>query len=74
MERNRHHCSADAAATDCHTDPALCARGDFTATPTPTDAGPTPSVLPPEVRGKILFKSDRSGSEAVYMLDPEPVP
>lgn len=50
--------------------PLFISEAEFTATPTPTDTGTPPAVLPAEVIGKILFKSDRSGSEATYMLDP----
>jgi len=50
--------------------PLFIGEAEFTATPTPTDTGTPPAVLPAEVIGKILFKSDRSGSEATYMLDP----
>lgn len=50
--------------------PLFIDAAEFTATPTPTATGTPPSELPAEVIGKILFKSDRSGSEATYMLDP----
>ncbi len=50
--------------------PLFIPAGDLTATPSPTPTGTPPSELPAEVRGKILFKSDRGGAEAVYMLDP----
>ena len=50
--------------------PLFIGEAEFTATPTPTATGTPPSVLPAEVIGKILFKSDRSGGEATYMLDP----
>jgi hypothetical protein len=50
--------------------PLFIGEAEFTATPTPTVTGEPPSVLPSEVIGKILFKSDRSGGEATYMLDP----
>lgn len=50
--------------------PLFISEAEFTATPTPTDIGTPPTALPAEVIGKILFKSDRSGSEATYMLDP----
>ena len=50
--------------------PLFIGAEDFTPTPTPTATGTPPADLPPEVRGKILFKSDRSGSEGTYMLDP----
>lgn len=50
--------------------PLFINEAEFTATPTPTDTGTPPAMLPAEVIGKILFQSDRSGSEATYMLDP----
>lgn len=50
--------------------PLFVPEAAFTATPTPTETGTPPAELPPEVRGRILFKSDRSGGEGVYMLDP----
>lgn len=50
--------------------PLFIAESDLTATPTPTPTGTVPAELPAEVRGKILFKSDRGGTEAVFMLDP----
>jgi len=50
--------------------PLFIGEAEFTATPTPTATGTPPAVLPAEVIGKILFKSDRSGGEATYMLDP----
>jgi hypothetical protein len=50
--------------------PLFIGEAEFTATPTPTATGTPPSVLPAEVVGKILFKSDRGGGEATYMLDP----
>ncbi len=50
--------------------PLFIGEADFTATPTPTETTTPPGVLPDEVRGKILFKSDRGGGEGTYMLDP----
>ena len=50
--------------------PLIVMSSDFTPTPTATLAGPVPTALPPELRGKILFKSDRSGGEETYVLDP----
>jgi hypothetical protein len=50
--------------------PLFIPETDFTPTPTPTETGTPPAELPAEVRGKILFKSDRSGQEGIYMLDP----
>lgn len=50
--------------------PLFIPESDLTATPTPTATGTPPVELPAEVRGKILFKSDRGGAEGVYMLDP----
>lgn len=50
--------------------PLFIPASDLTATPTPTPTGTPPAELPPEAHGKILFKSDRGGGEAVYMLDP----
>jgi Tol biopolymer transport system component len=50
--------------------PLFIPASELTATPTPSPTRITPSELPAEVRGKILFKSDRGGAEAIYMLDP----
>lgn len=50
--------------------PLIVMSTDFTPTPTPTEAGPVPTALPPELKNKIIFKSDRSGKEEVYALDP----
>jgi hypothetical protein len=50
--------------------PLFISETEFTPTPTPTATGTPPSALPAEVIGAILFRSDRSGSEATYMLDP----
>ena len=50
--------------------PLFVPEANFTLTPTPTETGTPPSELPPEVRERILFKSDRSGGEAIYMLEP----
>jgi TolB protein len=50
--------------------PLFIPEADLSPTPTPTPTGTPPSELPAEVRGNILFKSDRGGGEAVYMLDP----
>ncbi|MCB9139526.1 MAG: PD40 domain-containing protein [Caldilineaceae bacterium] len=47
--------------------PLFISSNEFTPTPTPTEL--PPDVLPDFVRGKILFKSNRSGSEGVYVLD-----
>ncbi len=41
-----------------------------TPTPTPTPTPTTPS-MPPILRGKILFLSDRGGQPGVYVLDPD---
>jgi hypothetical protein len=60
---------APAAATSTPI-PLFIGEAEFTATPTPTDTGTPPAALPAAVIGKILFRSDRSGSEATYMLDP----
>ena len=60
---------APAAATPTPI-PLFIAEAEFTATPTPTMTGTPPAALPGEVIGKILFKSDRGGAEATYMLDP----
>ncbi len=38
------------------------------ATPTPTA---TPAEIPPELRGKIVFSSDRGGSENLYVMNPD---
>ncbi len=39
----------------------------MTPTPTPTVV---PSTIPPELIGKIAFKSDRSGQEEIYVINP----
>ncbi len=47
----------------------LLVESTVTPSPTPTEA---PDVLPEAMRGKILFKSSRSGDkEGVFLLDPE---
>lgn len=38
-------------------------------TPTPTRT-PAPGVIPNELRGKIVFRSDRLGSDDLFVLDP----
>jgi Tol biopolymer transport system component len=40
----------------------------MTATPTPTIV---PNTIPPELIGKIAFKSDRSGEEEIYVINPD---
>lgn len=40
----------------------------MTATPTPTIV---PNTIPPELIGKIAFKSDRSGQEEIYVINPD---
>jgi hypothetical protein len=39
-------------------------------TPTPT-ATARPRAMPPELIGKIAFKSDRSGQEEIYVINPD---
>jgi hypothetical protein len=50
--------------------PLFIPEADLSPTPTPTPTSTPPSDLPAEVRGKIVFKSNRGGAEAAYMLDP----
>jgi Tol biopolymer transport system component len=40
----------------------------MTPTPTPTVS---PRTIPPELMGKIAFKSDRSGQEEIYVINPD---
>lgn len=47
--------------------PLLLFLDEMPPTPAPT---PTPFGIPPELSGKILFLSDRSGTTAVYAFDP----
>ncbi|MGQ9627818.1 MAG: hypothetical protein ACUVV0_13050, partial [Anaerolineae bacterium] len=43
-----------------------------TLTPTPTATStPDPARMPPELKGKILFLSDRTGEEAAYVMEPD---
>jgi len=42
----------------------------ITPKPWPSPSPTPPSVLPSELPGKILFRSDRDGSERLYALDP----
>lgn len=41
-----------------------------TPVPTPTST-PDPLQMPPELKGKIAFLSDREGEEATYVMDPD---
>lgn len=43
---------------------------EFTPTPTAIDLAHAPDTLPENLRNKILFKTNRSGMEEVYALDP----
>lgn len=49
--------------------PSLQPISDFTPTPTPT-TDLIPEVMPTIYRNKILFKTNRSGVEEIYALDP----
>lgn len=52
--------------------PPLILERDFTPTPTPLPI-PTeviPDVLPPEFSNKILFRTNRTGVEEIFLLDP----
>ena len=42
----------------------------LTPTPTPLPTATPPSVMPPELVGKILFWSNREGGNRLYSLDP----
>lgn len=42
----------------------------LTPTPTPLPTATPPSVMPPELVGKILFWSNREGGSRLYSLDP----
>jgi len=48
--------------------PLLISSANFT--PTPTASPLPPDVLPNSLRNKIVFKSNRSGQEATYVMDP----
>lgn len=50
--------------------PLLIPVSAFTPTPTPQPTLQPPTSMPPALRGKILFWSDRSGATALYALDP----
>jgi TolB protein len=50
--------------------PLIVSASDFTPTPTPTPTIKAPDVLPPELRNKIVFLSDRSGATETYIIDP----
>lgn len=52
--------------------PPLILERDFTPTPTPTP-GPTevvPPSLPPEFLNKIIFRTNRTGADEVFLIDP----
>lgn len=49
--------------------PSLQPISDFTPTPTPT-VYLMPAIMPAIYRNKILFKTNRSGTEETYALDP----
>jgi dipeptidyl aminopeptidase/acylaminoacyl peptidase len=52
--------------------PPLILERDFTPTPTlpPSEVEVAPSSLPPEFRNKIVFRTNRTGSEEVFLIDP----
>lgn len=51
--------------------PVLIALADLTPTPSRATPTPTPTGVPEVLRGKIAFKSDRLGQEAILVLDPQ---
>jgi hypothetical protein len=52
--------------------PPLILERDFTPTPTlpPSEIEVAPSSLPPEFRNKIIFRTNRTGSEEIFLIDP----
>jgi hypothetical protein len=50
--------------------PLIVSASNFTPTPTPAPTIVVPDVLPPELRNKIIFLSDRSGATESYFIDP----
>lgn len=50
--------------------PLVLAESQLTATPTPLPTYVVPDTLPPELRNKIIFLSDRGGRTQTYMFDP----
>lgn len=50
--------------------PVIIALADLTPTPRRPPPTPTPTGIPEVLRGKIAFKSDRLGQEAILVLDP----
>lgn len=50
--------------------PALQSVKDFTPTPTSTAPAVIPDHIPDYYRNKILFKTNRGGTEEIYALDP----
>lgn len=52
--------------------PPLILERDFTPTPTPLPGAtePVPSSLPPEFLNKIIFFTNRTGDEEVFLIDP----
>jgi hypothetical protein len=58
-------------ATATPTTPLISSLADMTPTPTPTATRPPPDVLPAQLRGQILFLSDRNdGRTQVFALNP----
>lgn len=51
--------------------PVFIYLADLTPTPRRSGPTPTPTGIPDVLRGKILFKSDRLGREAIFMMDPD---
>ncbi len=52
--------------------PPLILERDFTPTPTPLPGATeiVPATLPDEFRNKIIFRTNRTGAEEVFLLDP----
>ncbi len=52
--------------------PPLILERDFTPTPTPLPGSTevVPSSLPPEFLNKIVFRTNRTGSDEVFLIDP----
>jgi hypothetical protein len=58
-------------ATPTPTTPLISSLADMTPTPTPTLTQPPPDVMPAQLRGQILFLSDRNdGKTQLFALNP----
>jgi hypothetical protein len=62
----------EAPPTSTPTLPPLILERDFTPTPTPLPGAtePVPASLPPEFLNKIIFRSNRTGVEEIFLIDP----